>query len=301
MPTSITGQGISIYPAPDDALSSTSKRPVQNKVIDEELSDVKNAISQNEASLATVETTSTASQGYDVDDLLVYQNRLYKVTSQIAAGGTLTIGTNIVATTVEAEIANGGSSADLTTVNFGDLPMAVNRLLFGTPSDISGRNLKVKTYYNAVDIYERTGSALTANIVLTGTPRILGSTSRDPWFDPIDSDFSAINMDLLRSVISAYSPTNSKWWGFYKDRTANIGNGCYITMLARYQKSNEEIETRYVSIISGSKQCTYAQFLDLINNPITVEDETLYCNAICIALRVYLSSVGYMGFDLLNK
>lgn len=46
MPTSITGQGISIYPAPDDALSSTSKNPVQNKVIDEELSDVKNAIDQ---------------------------------------------------------------------------------------------------------------------------------------------------------------------------------------------------------------------------------------------------------------
>lgn len=45
MPTSITGQGISIYPAPDDALSSTSKNPVQNKVIDEELSDVKNALS----------------------------------------------------------------------------------------------------------------------------------------------------------------------------------------------------------------------------------------------------------------
>lgn len=46
MSTSITGQGISIYPPPDDALSSTSKNPVQNKVIDEEITDVKNAISQ---------------------------------------------------------------------------------------------------------------------------------------------------------------------------------------------------------------------------------------------------------------
>lgn len=73
-----------------------------------ELSQQKNAISQLDASLAPVETTSTASQGYDVGDLLVYQNRLYKVSSQIVAGGTLTIGTNIVATTVEAEIASGG-------------------------------------------------------------------------------------------------------------------------------------------------------------------------------------------------
>ena len=46
MSTSITGQGISIYPPPDDALSSTSKNPVQNNVIDEEITDVKNAISR---------------------------------------------------------------------------------------------------------------------------------------------------------------------------------------------------------------------------------------------------------------
>lgn len=46
MATSITGQGIAAYKAPDDALSSESKNAVQNKVIDGELSDVKNAISQ---------------------------------------------------------------------------------------------------------------------------------------------------------------------------------------------------------------------------------------------------------------
>ena len=46
MTTSITGQGIAAYKAPDDALSSESKNAVQNKVIDEELSDVKNAISE---------------------------------------------------------------------------------------------------------------------------------------------------------------------------------------------------------------------------------------------------------------
>jgi hypothetical protein len=46
MATSITGQGIAAYKAPDDALSSESKNAVQNKVIDEELSDVKNAIGE---------------------------------------------------------------------------------------------------------------------------------------------------------------------------------------------------------------------------------------------------------------
>jgi len=85
-----------------------------------ELSSQKNAISQLDASIAPVETTSTASQGYDVGDLLVYQNRLYKVTSQIVAGGTLTIGTNIVATTIEDEIANGGQVTSINPITTRD-------------------------------------------------------------------------------------------------------------------------------------------------------------------------------------
>lgn len=66
MSTSITGQGISIYPAPDDALSSTSKNPVQNKVIDEEITDVKNAISQLEGNLGeyNLEEIAAETSGY---------------------------------------------------------------------------------------------------------------------------------------------------------------------------------------------------------------------------------------------
>ena len=40
----ITGQGISAYPLPDAALSNTSKNPVQNKVITEELSQLNAAL-----------------------------------------------------------------------------------------------------------------------------------------------------------------------------------------------------------------------------------------------------------------
>lgn len=62
------------------------------------------AISTLSGSLATVETTSTASKVYAVGDLLVYNNQLYKVASAIAAGGALTPGTNITAVTVESEL-----------------------------------------------------------------------------------------------------------------------------------------------------------------------------------------------------
>ena len=78
-----------------------------------ELSAQSNAISANEESItdtqsmvATVETTTTASKNYAVGDLLVYDGKLYKVTSAIATGATITVGTNVTQTTVESQIAS---------------------------------------------------------------------------------------------------------------------------------------------------------------------------------------------------
>lgn len=48
---------------------------------------------KNFATLATNPTTSA----YAIDDYITYKGQLYKVTSAIASGDTLTIGTNIVA------------------------------------------------------------------------------------------------------------------------------------------------------------------------------------------------------------
>lgn len=56
------------------------------------------------ADIATVETTSTASKAYAVGDYLIYNNQLYRVTSAIASGGTLTVGTNISATSAGGEL-----------------------------------------------------------------------------------------------------------------------------------------------------------------------------------------------------
>jgi hypothetical protein len=55
---------------------------------------------------ATVEDTNTASQSYKAGDYLVLNNLLYKVTSPIASGGNIVIGTNAIQTTVGAEVAN---------------------------------------------------------------------------------------------------------------------------------------------------------------------------------------------------
>lgn len=58
---------------------------------------VNNLLSQ----IATIESTTTASKAYSVGDLLIYNGTLYKVTSAISSGGTITISTNVAIATIE--------------------------------------------------------------------------------------------------------------------------------------------------------------------------------------------------------
>ena len=55
---------------------------------------------------ATVESSTTASKAYKIGEYLVLNNLLYRVTAAIASGGTITVGTNVVQTTVGDEVAN---------------------------------------------------------------------------------------------------------------------------------------------------------------------------------------------------
>jgi hypothetical protein len=78
---------------------------------------------------ASYEPTTTASRTYNVGEYLTHNGYLYRVTTAISSGGTITPGTNVVQTTVGAEIANrvlwwqsksiastGGSSGTLLTI-----------------------------------------------------------------------------------------------------------------------------------------------------------------------------------------
>ena len=55
---------------------------------------------------ATYQSTLTASKAYKVGEFLTYNGYLYRVTTAIAQGGTITPGTNVAQTNVGAEIAN---------------------------------------------------------------------------------------------------------------------------------------------------------------------------------------------------
>ena len=56
------------------------------------------------AIICATEATNKASRNYAVGDYLIYNNTLYKVTTAIAENASLTVGTNITATTIMAEI-----------------------------------------------------------------------------------------------------------------------------------------------------------------------------------------------------
>ena len=65
---------------------------------------VHNSSTDANANLAQIEMTNTASSVYAVGDMLVYEGQLYKVTSAIASGDALVIGTNIAPTTVSNKL-----------------------------------------------------------------------------------------------------------------------------------------------------------------------------------------------------
>lgn len=56
---------------------------------------------------AHYESTATASRAYAVGEHLTYNGYLYRVTAEIASGGTITVGTNVMQTTVGDEIQGG--------------------------------------------------------------------------------------------------------------------------------------------------------------------------------------------------
>ena len=86
----------------DTELSTTSTNPVQNKAITEGLNSIQSQI----VPTASIEVGETASKAYNVGDFLVKDGTLYKVTKAIAQGDALTVGTNIVMTTVSSELSS---------------------------------------------------------------------------------------------------------------------------------------------------------------------------------------------------
>lgn len=86
--------------------------------------------------VAPVEETSTSSAAYAVGDFLILEGILYKVTTAIAIGDTITPGTNCVATKIADELGETlGTKLTATvsgnTVSFTDAGITVNSIFDG--------------------------------------------------------------------------------------------------------------------------------------------------------------------------
>ena len=157
----------------------------------------------NTSTLATVESTSTASQAYSVGDYLVYNGILYRVTAAIRSGQTLVPGTNITDTTAGAELAslnNGLNNSGSTYIKLPDgTAFAWGRIKFEA-ANTTGTKIATETfpltfiaqpaaviswcdsqhvfeYFNAVSVYN---PGLTAN-TFTAVANQIHITDVD-WF-----------------------------------------------------------------------------------------------------------------------
>ena len=90
----------------DTELSTTSTNPVQNKAVAEGINSIQSQI----VPTASIEIGATASKAYSEGDFLVKDGILYKVTKAIAKDDVLTVGTNIVMTTVGGELSSARSN-----------------------------------------------------------------------------------------------------------------------------------------------------------------------------------------------
>ena len=139
-------------PTVDSAMSDSSTNPVENRVIDAQLKT-----KATQAQLATVEASTTASKAYSAGEYLVLGGVLYKVTANIAQGGTIVTegaGKNVDLATVGAELSglnsniidltkhNGGTSVDISEATLSEkytFP-SDGYIYVSSESDTSGAN-----------------------------------------------------------------------------------------------------------------------------------------------------------------
>ena len=155
-------------PTVDSAMSDSSANPVENRVIDAQLKT-----KANQAQLATVEASTTASKAYSANEYLVLGGVLYKVTANIAQGGTIVT-------------EGAGKNVDLATV--GEELSALKSGLTNVETAING-NMAVIKVNNAVtgenNLSYPSGYNRNNTIIIAGMTKLQNET----YFNPVDFDY----------------------------------------------------------------------------------------------------------------
>lgn len=144
----------------------------------------------NASNLATIESSTTASQAYSAGDYLVLNGQLYEVTTAISSGETLTVGTNISATTVGSEL----TSLNNGLVTLGDeisciIPLSSTGWIIGsisTPTKsgytIVGYLLRTNTYRVVSMSYQISGATTNINAYVNSVAATPGNVFCLPIF-----------------------------------------------------------------------------------------------------------------------
>lgn len=207
-----------------DSIAASAAQIEQNR---QDIADQKSAIDNVEASLATVETTSTASKAYAVGDLLVYGGRLYRVASVIAAGATLRPNTNISPVTVEDELERQQAEIDRKqdAIEGGVLADALG---FDTNNNIIPVNDKTRLQPYSVNNYTTVfrGKMVVANSTATRNGFLIlynkilirattNSTTTRRWMNLLTSD------GTIHTFTGAYNdasiPINASAWVDFRE------------------------------------------------------------------------------------
>lgn len=165
--------------------------------------DVYNKIEEIQSQIvptASIEIGETASKAYSKGDFLVKNGVLYKVTNAIAQGDALTVGTNIVMTTVGSELSSIKSFEEIATATKqGNVtttkPLSKFNAFVFLLTIVSGSwtNIVLQTTFVTREIFEMEGTSL---FVTNETGNYMGRIER--------VDDNTVNFFDFKNVKKAY-------------------------------------------------------------------------------------------------
>lgn len=205
--------------------------------------------------LASVEEAATSALVYSAGDYLMYQDQLYKATTDIAVGDPLVSGTNIRAVTVGEEMADLAASgasnttaisqyaADMASVetstsaskaySVGEYLMLAGQLYKVTAAIASGGTLEVGTNISAVNLGDQLKSlndSLTKNNIGAFVDITSQSTSPNKYTFPSDGYVFSSLSGSGNMYLTLYSASNDNqlYYGI-----ASAGNNPFIVYVKK--------------------------------------------------------------------
>lgn len=188
-------------------------------------------------SIAPIEQSTTASQAYEVGDLLFYDDILYKVTTAISQGGTITISgvsANVVQTDIDTELKNKIKVSSTVGLIKNDGTIDTN--LYATTTQLAGKADKVANASNG----HLAGLDANGNLTDSGVLATSISGKADKVVSATDGDLAKLNSygNLVDSSISASDVvTKSSTAGLIKN-DGTIDTNSYATDSTAYLTSD---------------------------------------------------------------